>query len=638
MFAQLVPFLAATASALVLVPVCRIVARRFGFVAQPRSDRWHREPTPLLGGVAIGVTVFLGVAYFGGVRHQPVLVGCAGLMFLVGLLDDLISLKPSTKLIAQIVLASAFVFSGLRLNWSSSLTLDSVLTIVWVVGLTNAFNLLDNMDGLCAGVAVIAGLVLLMALPQAEAGTAMFFQARYIALLLGAMVGFLAYNVHPASVFMGDAGSLFIGISLAGVTLVSAKNLPTKSPFLSIIMVPVLVLLIPILDTTLVTVSRILQGRSAAAGGRDHTSHRLVAIGLSERGAVAVLWALAAVAGLAGWATRSLDSTWSVLLASIFLVAMAIFAVYLARVRVYEDTDAETLAGTGKITPIVATFMYKRRVAEVMLDFCLVTIAYYAAYRLRFEDWQLATTFQYFLQSLPLVLACQMSALFVAGAYRGIWRYFSLADTVVFVKATLAGTLGTFVILYLYDFRHYSRSAFVIYALLLLGMLIASRASFRLISDVVSRSRHGGRRLVIYGAGDGGAIAVRELLGVFATPYRMLGFIDDDPEKVKVSVHGYPVLGGYNRLVELVGSGGVDCVVISTSRVPDFRVGAVLRMCAAQDVAVSRLHFRLEELLASTRPASGASAQPPAPEDSHKIRRFDDAVQAKARRAGDQSS
>ena len=637
--AHLVPFLTAAACALALVPICRVVARRVGCVAQPRSDRWHREPTPLLGGVAIGISVFLGLAYFGGVRHQPVLVGCAGMIFLVGLIDDLISLKPSTKLIAQIVVASAFVFFGLRLNWSSSLTLDTVLTLVWVVGVTNAFNLLDNMDGLCAGVALIAGLVLFMALPPAEAGTSMFFQARYLALLLGAIAGFLVYNVHPASVFMGDAGSLFIGLSLAGVTLVSTKNLPTKSPFLSIVVVPVLVLLIPILDTTLVTVSRLLWGRSASTGGRDHSSHRLVAIGLSERGAVAVLWALAAMAGAAGWATRSLDSTWSLLLASVFLLAMALFTVYLAHVRVYDDADVEKLTGTGKITPIVATFMYKRRVAEVVLDFCLVTIAYYAAYRLRFEDWQLATTFQYFLQSLPLVLACQMSALFLAGAYRGIWRYFSLADSVVFVKATLAGTFGAqFIILYLYRFEHYSRSAFAIYALLLLGLLIASRASFRLISDFVARSRRDGQRLVIYGAGDGGAIAVRELLGAPAVPYRMFGFIDDDPNKLKARVQGYAVLGGYDRLMELVGSDGVDCVVISSARVPDFRVAGVLRICAAHGVAVSRLHFRLEGLLTSNRAALPSENQA-APAESLKVRRFEDAVQSRFRSGkGDKSS
>jgi UDP-GlcNAc:undecaprenyl-phosphate GlcNAc-1-phosphate transferase len=214
---------------------------------------------------------------FGLVTQVPVLLACALLMFLTGLIDDLINLKPSTKLIVQIALGAILLFFNYRLNWIQSVTLDSLLTLVWVVGMTNAFNLLDNMDGLCAGVALIVGAALLIDLLPGSSGTA-FADVRYLALLLGATGGFRAYNINPASIFMGDSGSLLLGFSFAAVTLSSSHEGAGRSDILSIVAAPLLVLMIPIFDTTLVTLSRLLSGRSAAQGGRDHSSHRLVAI------------------------------------------------------------------------------------------------------------------------------------------------------------------------------------------------------------------------------------------------------------------------------------------------------------------------------------------------------------------------
>src|SRR5262249_54638015 len=152
-------------------------------------------------------------------------------------------------------------------------------------------------DGLCAGVAIIVASALLIDLLPGGQGMQVAYEARYLAALLGATSGFLVYNLYPASIFMGDGGSLLLGFSVAALTLSSAHQTAGRSAVLSIIAAPVLVLLIPIFDTTLVTLSRWFSGRRASQGGRDHSSHRLVAIGLSERRAVALLWALAAIGG-----------------------------------------------------------------------------------------------------------------------------------------------------------------------------------------------------------------------------------------------------------------------------------------------------------------------------------------------------
>src|SRR5262249_18816654 len=132
--------LAALALSSALVPACRVLALRYGYVAQPREDRWHGKPTPLLGGIAIAIPALVLSAAAGDWSELPVLLGAGLVMFLVGVTDDLVSLKPATKLIAEIALASVFVLLGARLHWVTSLTLDTMLTLVWLVGLTNAFN------------------------------------------------------------------------------------------------------------------------------------------------------------------------------------------------------------------------------------------------------------------------------------------------------------------------------------------------------------------------------------------------------------------------------------------------------------------------------------------------------------------
>ncbi len=592
-----VPLAAAFALSLATVPLCRLAAVRLGFVARPREDRWHRGTVALFGGVGIAVVLFACSAIFGLVRAQPVLIGTAVLMFGTGLVDDVLSIKPATKLIAQLALACALLFFDYRLNWLQSTTLDSLLTLVWIVGVTNAFNLLDNMDGLCAGIALIVGTALLIDLLPGAAGTRAFSEAQYLAILLGATGGFLVYNLHPASIFMGDSGSLLLGFSFAAVTLSTGRQVPGRSDILSIVAVPALVLLIPIFDTTLVTLSRWFSGRRASQGGRDHSSHRLVAIGLSERRAVMLLWFLAAVGGSLGVTIDYFQQSYSAMAAALaFLLGMILFAAYLAGIRVYENTDSRVKQGT--FTPIVVDFMYKRRVAEVFLDFCLAALCYYTAYRLRFEDpEEFMKNFSTFRVSLPVILASQMIAFFIVGVYRGVWRHFGLMDSIVIARGVLFGTIGAqLFILYVYHYFAYSRTVFAIYGILLLMAATLSRASFRIVAEFAQRQRQSGRRVVIYGAGDAGGLVIREVLSGDGD-VRLLGFIDDDPRKAGIRVMGYPVIGGYSALGVLIKASSVDAVVISARNMSPERLNNLEVLCSTQGVQLSRLRVGLEPIV-----------------------------------------
>jgi len=471
----LMTFAATFALSVALVPLCRLLAARTGAVAHPRNDRWHRTTIPLLGGVAIAVAALLAAIGSGTAREVPVLIATALIIFVVGLTDDIIHLKPFTKLIAQIALAATLVYFDYSLYWLESRLLDNLLTIVWVVGLTNAFNLLDNMDGLCGGTALIVSVTLMFGLMTGASRESAGPEIAYLAMLAGAVAGFLVYNFPPASIFMGDSGALMLGFSLAALTLSNDGVRGSRSDVVSVIAGPVFVLLIPIFDTTLVTVLRLLAGRSPAVGGRDHSSHRLVAIGLSERSAVFVLWTLAAVGGAVGLTIRGATQGFTVLVGGLFIIALCLFAMLLARVRVY---DAPAAARADDVTPIPDEFMHKKRVIEVLLDFCAIAAAYYAANQYYFDPDAYLRNAEVFYGSLPIVVAFQLVAFFTVGVYRGAWHLFKLSDALPMIAGVVVAATAALAVMWgIYGPVVDQPIVMAYYSAALLGLMVLSRAT-----------------------------------------------------------------------------------------------------------------------------------------------------------------
>jgi UDP-GlcNAc:undecaprenyl-phosphate GlcNAc-1-phosphate transferase len=306
-------------------------------VAHPRADRWHRRATATVGGIGVFVAFWAGMAVFQPEVSRPYpMLFAASLLFAAGLLDDVVQLRPLTKLLAQLAAAGIVVTVGARLQlpWTAWPLLNAAITVVWLVGITNAFNLLDNMDGLAGGIAAIGAVFLTVTFvlngqtPQGELAM----------ILCGAVAGFLVFNVNPASIFMGDCGSMFLGFALAGMALLSqygrSRNLG------AVVIAPVIILMVPILDTCLVTITRKVAGRPVSVGGRDHSSHRLVALGNSERRAVVILWSIAAVAGTLALLVRGLSNSVAIAVLGGVATAMALFGVYLARVPVERRASA----------------------------------------------------------------------------------------------------------------------------------------------------------------------------------------------------------------------------------------------------------------------------------------------------------
>ncbi|MEJ2430812.1 MAG: glycosyl transferase, partial [Deltaproteobacteria bacterium] len=218
-------------------------------------------------------------------------------------------------------------------------------------------------------------------------------------------------------------------------------------------MVPVLILFIPILDTGFVSVMRTVFGRSIARGGRDHSSHRLVAIGLPERQAVLTLYIFSFLGGTVAVVGALYQTRYFISLLGVFLLVSLFFWIYLAKVRVYPEEDKTLIEKSKALTTVWIDFTYRRRIFEVLLDVWLVSFAYWLSYFLRFEGISYLSNFPFFLKSLPIVLGSLMCSYFVFGVYRGFWRYTSVADLLTYLKAvTLGVVLSILIILFLYRF------------------------------------------------------------------------------------------------------------------------------------------------------------------------------------------
>ncbi len=284
---------------IVATPLARRLALRVGVVAVPRNRDMHVQPVPLLGGAAIYGGFVLALLLLGDqayIRELVAILLGATLVSLFGLADDRWRLSARVKLIGQLLAVLVLALGGTQIQLFSQPWLNLALTTLWVIGITNAINFLDNMDGLSGGVATIAASFFLLLAAMNEPRQVLV--GAMAAALAGACLGFLRYNLNPATVFMGDTGSLFLGFILAALAI--KLRFPSNIPLVTW-MVPICVLALPLFDTSLVVVARIRRGVNPfTTAGKDHLSHRLHALGLTRREAVLTCYLLTGASGMVG--------------------------------------------------------------------------------------------------------------------------------------------------------------------------------------------------------------------------------------------------------------------------------------------------------------------------------------------------
>lgn len=541
------------------LPMAGRLARRWGCIAMPNQERWHTRPTPTLGGLAFWPAVLMVVMFASPDPSKNVsLFIITTAMFAVGMYDDLHHLRPVSKLICQLIAAFSALGFGYRLNVLPWAPFDALLTVTWIVGLTNAVNLLDNMDGLAAGIGLIAASYLAFLFDRQGDPNAMFAALA----LAGALGAFLIYNFHPASIFMGDAGSLFLG-SLLSLLTIDANG--EASNILSLVAVPTCILLVPILDTSLVTMTRLLRGQPISQGGKDHASHRLVFLGLSEAQAVLLLYLVATVSGASALLFERFDYGLSLVFLPLVILFCVLFTAYLAQVEVVSSAGGESNHSHNKLTVWLSALTYKGRALEGTLDLCLMAFSYYLAFALRYEFNLNNSLMKLYVTSLPIVLAATFVSLAFLGVYRGLWRYTGLHELVRIAGAAVSGAILTVGLLMLqYRFIGYSKSVFILYSLLLFVCMTASRLSFRLFGMFAFGFRRERIPVLIYGAGDGAEVVVRFCREYPRAGYQPVGILDDDPRKAGSSLLGVTILGGAEKLPQILQREQVSGCIISS--------------------------------------------------------------------------
>ena len=551
-------------------------------VAAPSADRWRARATPLLGGIGIFLGITAGLWLAIAVGAVPLTRGIAGIyggiaiLFVAGLIDDLRALPPLAKLALQFAAAIVVLATGTDVQLIHQQVIAWALALLWLVGMTNAFNLLDNMDGLAATLAGIA-----FAFFAIDAVTIHPSHTILALSLAGALAcaGFLPFNLRPggkALVFMGDSGSQVLGFTLAALGLSASWKVAGTT--VATLLLPILVLAVPILDTTLVTIVRLLEGRPISQGGRDHTSHRLVRFGLSEKHAVLLLAVIASALGATSLAYNVLDDQRLALVGVLITFVLLVqFASFLA--------DVEKRAPGAEAPGLMQTFaVHWRRLVEVTVDFWLITGAFVAAYALKFGWPGTENQRHVALLTLPILVASRYLAFVPAGLYRSIWRYAGARDVVSIALAIAVSEIITLAYIVLTSqLGDFSRSFYVVDALLCVVVITASRLAERaLVTGLRSARARTGRRALIVGAGRTGRSLMRELRETAGE--RIVGFVDDNPRLRRRRVHGVPVIGATHELSRLLQQAEPDIVLVTIPDAPRASLDAIVAACAEAGV------------------------------------------------------
>ena len=568
-----------------IMPLVIKLAHSKGWVVYPRNDRWHKHPTALMGGIGIYVAftiAFLSINYD---NVNWLVFGAASLMFIIGLIDDVWEVKPVVKLLSQIICSfiliyNGFIFGGGLLGWAGI-----PLTFIWVIGITNAINLLDNMDGLAGGISSIVALISgILAIINGEYDLACMAFA-----ISGSTIGFLFYNFKPARIFMGDSGSLFLGFSLSFLSIAVQSKLGSSSAIL-VLLVPISLMAIPIMDTSLVTIKRIFAGRRIDQGGKDHTSHRLVALGLSERMAVIILYIISAVWGvlcILMFKNQINDLLICIILLTVFSV---VFSILLSKVKVYNESEEllsyKRLRGRGQRSGnLMLRFFLQHK--KLIIGICTDILIIYSAFLIAAKSMHVDVERDYVV--LATFICIKISLFYITNLYYRMWRYMEVLEAAGYFIIVALSTLILIITMVFKDkAENYNLYFFMVDFLLTFMGILFTRLFYRWLSEFISRNRSSEKRVLIYGAGDGGYLLIQELLQNHRHELRPVGWIDDDETKHNMLLHGYKIYGGKDELLEICKKTKANMILISTNAVNEDAEATLKQMLEADQISTGR--------------------------------------------------
>jgi UDP-GlcNAc:undecaprenyl-phosphate GlcNAc-1-phosphate transferase len=620
--------LSVVASVIVAPAVIRL-AFRVKAIDQPGERKIHTRPIPRLGGLIVCTSfIFVTALAFHvipGLTETSWMTqyrwGDLGVSVLLvvalGIWDDIHSLPAGRKLAVQIVVGNLVYFAGLSISRISIPFAREVidlgmfaypLTILWVVGITNAFNLIDGLDGLASGVALIASLTIV-----AVAGLSNDIATAMISLVLaGAILGFLPFNFNPARIFLGDSGSLFLGFVLAVLSIHSSAKGSTAFS----ILVPVLALGLPIMDTLLAMVRRVIRSflsdslvegvkqsrlRAIFRPDKNHIHHRLLARGLSHKNAVIMLYLVSCIFGVCSFlvTTQSIHAT-------VLLALIGMFAVVGVRKLGYQEL---AVLRNGMFLPIYDRPLMSRSLFHGCLDFLFIVLAILGAHLLTSDQGSETLGSTQVILTVLVAGGVQLCTFALGGIYKGTFRAVGLGDVLHTVKivaiAVVLSFLATLLLPTSTGGGDRTNTFWIIDFYLLVSFVAGARLSFHVLNFLFRSGLKGGKRVLIYGADSMGLITLQRILNHDAPALVPVGFLDEDAALEGKSLNGYPIYGGHWKLDMILKRMKIQEIIFSCEMIKPEVFRRVRSAARAHGVSLREARIRLEEL-----PGSFSSLQP----------------------------
>jgi UDP-GlcNAc:undecaprenyl-phosphate GlcNAc-1-phosphate transferase len=621
MLKYLILFLLAFIVSLLITPLVRFVSKKLGVFDLPGERKVHNKPIPRLGGFSIFATFILILMitseidffffpdnFFKEINFPWLLVGCT-IIFGLGTIDDLRRVPPGIKFLFQIVAGLIVALTCCKIG-TISLPFGSIqlgiwsipVTVLWVVAITNAINLLDGLDGLAAGTSFIVCLAMF--------GISLFNQNIGIALtciiLAGSILGFLRYNFHPASIFLGDSGAYFLGFVLSVLPMFGELKGTTTFA----ILIPILALGLPIIDTGLSMLRRLLKslhilevdpdknvvkfffidGWSVFKADRDHIHHRLLEMGFNQRKAVGFLYAISLILGGLAFSSVYFKN----INYALFLTTIGIASYIGVRKLGYSEIQ---LLRNGTLLPLFDAPVVNIRILRFFVDMGFIALSYYLAFLLRFEGTFDLAMKEYCLATVPLVLSIKMGAFYLSGLYKGAWRYTSVSEIITMLKAVMLGCLASAVFLWAVPaYGIISVAVLIIDFNLLFFFVTGARSSFRILEHFHISSNGHGRKVLIFGVDKSSIQALNEFINNPRLNLSPVGFIDEDEKNKGKQISGYPILGSLDSLGSILENNSISEIVVTSGNIPEGKLERLSQICSDHHISLRRCQMRLEEI------------------------------------------
>lgn len=604
---------------LLFTPMVMKLASYVGAMDKPNERKVHHIATPRLGGVSIFISFLGGLIVLWLMNPSLVstswIFGREGLMlfaalFLVlclGIWDDIRSLKPGQKFLVQLLLSVIVYFSGFSVSnvtnvfgsGTASLGfLDFPLTVLWIVGVTNAINLIDGLDGLATGVSLIAAMTILpISLLQGDSGTAIL-----VLLLVAALLGFLKYNFNPAKIFLGDSGSLFLGFMLAVLSVKSS----TKSSTGFALLVPILALGLPIMDTLLSMIRRFLHSflseksdpeklmtrlKSMFQPDSSHIHHRLIGRGLSHKNAVLTLYIVSCGLGAGAFAVTVSNS----LTASLIMLVVGAATVIGVRQLKYKEM---AVLQNGVLLPLYDKPIMNHESFQVFFDLAAIVGSFLIALILSGVGSLNGLIGRDNVTLLILVSAVQLISFWLLGMYKRTFKVLGIGDVLRTLKGVISAIIGTGVILSIMTYPSAGREqlAILIIDFFFLSLFVVGvRMSFQVLQFFSHQGNVGGKKVVIYGADSNGVLMLERMLEANIPTWTPVGFLDDNPALEGKIFNGYPVFGGQWKLQKLITEQAIDEIVLCSENIKSETMRRMRIIAKKNNVSIKRLRILFED-------------------------------------------